>query len=58
MKAGDLVKVKGNPEYSDYGHIGLIQWVDEEYPPRCAVIMNEDIEIYDPRLLEVINETR
>ena len=58
MKVGDLVKINGNPEYSDYGQVGLVQWVNEVYPPSCGVIMNGDVGIYDPRILEVISESR
>ena len=58
MKVGDLVEINGNPKYSDYGQVGLVQWVNERYPPQCGVIMNGDTAIYDPRVLKVINESR
>lgn len=58
MKVGDLVKVNGNPEYSDYGNVGIVQWVRKEYPPAAGVIMNGDTEIYDTRVLKVVNEGR
>ncbi len=58
MQVGDLVKVNGNPKYPDYGQVGLVQWVNEQYPPSCGVIMRGDTEIYDTRVLKVINENR
>ena len=58
MKTGDLVKVKGNPEYSDYGKIGIVQWVRKEYPPSVCVVMKGDTAIYAPCHLEVVNENR
>lgn len=58
MKVGDLVKIKGNPKYPDHGRVGLIQWVNQQYPPSCCIIMDGDTAIYDPRNLEVINENR
>ena len=58
MEAGDLVKVKHDPKYIDSDCVGIVQWVREEYPPACAVVVNGDVSIYDTRLLEVINESR
>ena len=56
MEAGDLVKVKHDPKHIDYDDIGIVQWVREEYPPACGIVVNGGMSIYDTRLLEVLNE--
>ena len=58
MKAGDLVKVRHDPKYTDSDSVGIVQWVSEKYPPTCAIVVNGGESIYDTRLLEVINESR
>ena len=58
MQIGDLVKVKHDPKYIDSNSVGIVQWVREEYPPVCGVIVNGGVSMYDTRLLEVINEGR
>ena len=58
MKVGDLVKVRHDPKYIDSDHVGIVQWVREEYPPTCGIVVNGGMSIYDTRLLEVINESR
>ena len=58
MKTGDLVKVRHDPKYEDSGHVGIVQWVSEKYPPTCAIIVNGSVSMYDTRPLEVINASR
>ena len=58
MKVGDLVKVKHDPKYVDSDYVGIVQWVREEYPPACGIVVNGGMSIYDTRLLEVINASR
>ena len=58
MKAGDLVKVRHYPKYTDSDNIGIVQWVSEKYPPTCSIVVNGNVSLYDTRLLEVINESR
>ena len=55
MKSGDLVKVRHDPKYEDSGHVGIVQWVSEKYPPTCAIIVNGNVSMYDTRLLEVVS---
>ncbi|MEC9016234.1 MAG: hypothetical protein VYD37_07100 [Gemmatimonadota bacterium] len=54
MKVGDLVKVREDERFADSGLIGLVQWVDTEYPPRCCLLIEDNMAIYDPRVVEVV----
>ncbi len=58
MKAGDLVKVRHDPKYTDSDSVGIVQWVSEKYPPTCSIVVNGNVSMYDTRLLEVVNESR
>ena len=58
IDAGDLVKVRIDDRYPDSGQVGLVQWVSEQYPPTCGVIIAGRIALYDHRQLEVVSESR
>ena len=58
MKAGDLVQVRIDPGFSDSGAIALVQWVNEQYPATCGLLINNELRVYDLRTVEVICEGR
>ncbi len=58
MKAGDLVQVRIDPGFSDSGVIALVQWVNEQYPATCGLLINDELLVYDLRTVEVISEGR
>ena len=55
MKIGDLVKIRCSPEDEDYNKIGLVTWVNMQYPPNCGILINGKPIIEDLRVVEVIN---
>ena len=56
MKPGDLVKVISPEKHTD--PIGVVIWVNEQYPPSCGVLIAGKRSIYDTRIMEVISEGR
>ena len=58
MKVGDLVKILGDERFDDTGLIGLVQWVDTQYPPQCGLLVKGNMKVYDTRAAEVISENR
>lgn len=59
MEKGNLVRIRAtNRNYPDEGRIGIVTWIDMTYPTRCSILIDGEDELYDPRSLEVINESR
>ena len=57
MKVGDLAKILGDKRFhDDAGLIGLVQWVDTQYPPQCGLLIEGNMKTYDTRSIEVMNE--
>lgn len=52
MKAGDLVKIRCKVENN---LVGVVTWVNMQYPPNCGILINGDLIIEDLRVVEVIN---
>ena len=52
MKTGDLAKLR----YS--GLVGVVLWVDEQYPPQCSILIDGRPTLADTRAVEIINESR
>ena len=58
MKIGDLVRIPDDERFDDSGLIGLVQWINENYPPTCGLLIENKLAVYDARHVEVINEDR
>ena len=58
IDAGDLVRVRIDDRYPDSGLIGLVQWVSQQSPPICGVMIEGKVALYDYRQLEVVSESR
>jgi len=55
-KPGDLIKVRSPEKHTD--PIGVVIWVNKQYPPSCAVLIDGKRSIYDTRIVEVISESQ
>jgi hypothetical protein len=55
MKVGDLVKIRSR---DDDNMIGIVTWVNMQYPPNCGILIDGQPVIEDLRVVEVINESR
>ena len=58
MKVGDLVKIKEDEGFDDSGLIGIVQWVDNEYPGTCEILFSDESAVYCQHFAEVISECR
>ena len=58
MKVGDLVRIQDDERFDDSGLIGLVQWVNENYPPTCGLLIENEVVVYAIHHVEVINEDR
>lgn len=55
MKAGDLVKIR---DKADDSLIGVLLWVDMQYPPQCSILIDGKPGLVDLRVVEVVSESR
>ena len=54
-KPGDLVKVRCTMQNDP---VGVVIWVNEQYPPNCCVLIDGKRSLEDLRVVEVIVDSR
>lgn len=55
MNPGDLAQVKDDGHSPDSGWVGLVQWVNPNYPATAGLLINGELRVYDMRTLEPVN---